>query len=182
MASVVFIIRVPYEGNSESTKAEAKNESFIEETEGEGLTGSTDEQNVKEVKFEIDKKTDKRPNENEVGVGDDTNEADQSAHDVEMFTGPLNLAQVGVFTWKIFHYFMTENNNKNNKYIYDHCDGNWTHDHWLADLTLSQLSYEVMQKLIFQNWVHFLSYQHTLWSVRQITKLQSNMQRHTLIQ
>ncbi len=124
MASVVFIIRVPYEGNSESTKAEAKNESFIEETEGEGLTGSTDEQNVKEVKFEIDKKTDKRPNENEVGVGDDTNEADQSAHDVEMFTGPLNLAQVGVFTWKIFHYFMTENNNKNNKYIYDHCDGN----------------------------------------------------------
>ena len=102
MASVVFIIRVPYERNSESTKTEAKNESFIEGTEGEGLTGSTDEQNVKEVKFEIDKKTDKRPDENEAAVGDDTNEADQSAHDVEMFIDPLNLAQVRVLPGRYF--------------------------------------------------------------------------------
>ncbi len=95
MASVLFIIRVPYERDSESTKTEGKNESFIEETEGEGLTGSTDEQDVEEVKFEIDKKTDKRSDENEAAVGDDiTNEAAQSAHDVEMFAGPLNLAQV----------------------------------------------------------------------------------------
>ena len=66
MASVVFIICVPYEESSKSLE--------------------TDYQNVKEVKSK---------DENEANIiSGVTNEADHTADDVETLTGPLNLAEV----------------------------------------------------------------------------------------
>ena len=69
MASVVFIIRVPYyEENSKSLKSEGDNEpvSSEEEDKEENIKRQTDDQNVKGVKFEIsENKTDKALDQNE---------------------------------------------------------------------------------------------------------------------
>ncbi|CAB4014001.1 Hypothetical predicted protein [Paramuricea clavata] len=97
MASVVFIIRVPYyEENSKSLKSEWDSES--ESSEGnkeEDIKRQTDDQNVKEVTFEIsENKTDKAFHQNQAEVYGDTSEANQTVDDMEMFTGHLNLAEV----------------------------------------------------------------------------------------
>ena len=98
IASVVFIIRVPYyEENSKSLKSEGDNEpvSSEEEDKEENIKRQTDDQNVKGVKFEIsENKTDKAFDQNQAEIYGDTSEADQTVDDVEMFTGPLNLAEV----------------------------------------------------------------------------------------
>ena len=98
MASVVFIIRVPYEkAITKDSKAEDINET-LKESEEEDVIGSAADPNVKEVKFENDEKTDKTPNQDEAKDGYETNEANQTADDIEIFTGPLNLAEVGFLT------------------------------------------------------------------------------------
>jgi hypothetical protein len=88
--------KLPEEGNEN-----------LEETKGEGgNTGSVNDQNVKGVTFDIDKKTDNPQDQNEAEIGDATNEADQTTDDVEMLTGPLNLAEVSTFIYGlncIFH-------------------------------------------------------------------------------
>jgi hypothetical protein len=106
MASVVFIIRVPYEENSKSLKSEEDNEpvSSEEGNKEEDIKRQTDDQNVKGVKFEIsENKTDKVLDQDEAETYDDTGDtsstSDQAINqtdddDVEMFTGPLNLAEV----------------------------------------------------------------------------------------
>ena len=102
MASVVFIIRVPYEESSKDMKPKLPEEGNenLEETKGEGgNAGSVNDQNVKEVKFDIDQKTDNPQDQNEAEIGDATNEADQTTDDVEMLTGPLNLAEVSTFIY-----------------------------------------------------------------------------------
>ena len=112
MASVVFIIRVPllpYEESSKDTKPKLPEEGNenLEETKGEGgNAGSVNDQNVKEVKFDIDQKTDNPQNQNEAEIGDATNEVDQITDDVEMLTGPLNLAEVGSQHEQLFFYLI----------------------------------------------------------------------------
>ena len=93
MASVVFIIRVPYEENSKSLKSEGDNEPVS--SEEEDIKRQTDDENVKGVKFEnSENRTDKALDQNEAERNTRDNEANQTADDVEMFTGPLNLAGV----------------------------------------------------------------------------------------
>ena len=81
MASVLFIIRVPYEESSKSLETEEGNKQTVRGTEDKDTTEMTDDQNVKEVKCK---------NENEANFF----EADQAADDVETLTGHLNLAEV----------------------------------------------------------------------------------------
>ncbi|CAB4009003.1 PREDICTED: uncharacterized protein LOC105336466 isoform X2, partial [Paramuricea clavata] len=98
MASVVFIIRVPYhEENSKSLKSEGDNEPVSSEgNKEEDIKRPTDDENVKGVKFDIsENKTDiKASDQNQAELYGDTSEANQTPDDVEMFTGPLNLAKV----------------------------------------------------------------------------------------
>ena len=79
MASVLFIIRVPYEESSKSLETEEENKQTIRGTEDKVTKDKSHDKNVKEVKFE---------NENEANISGDTNEADLP------LTGPLNLAEV----------------------------------------------------------------------------------------
>ena len=81
MASVLFIIRIPYE---ESLEPEGENKHTIRGTEDKVTKDKSHDKNVKEVKFE---------NENEANISGDTNEAYQTADDVEILTD-LNLVEV----------------------------------------------------------------------------------------
>ena len=85
MASVLFIIRVPYEESSKSLVNKEASTQVTREAEDKDTREKTDHQNVKEVKLE---------NENEANISGDTNEADLTADDVETLTGPLNLPEV----------------------------------------------------------------------------------------
>ena len=95
MASVVFIIRVPFEENRENLNTgEGRNEPENLK-EKEGISGQNEDdnsgKNVKGVKFEEN-------NGNNITVDkveprDETNEADQTEDDVETLTD-LNLAEV----------------------------------------------------------------------------------------
>ena len=69
MASVVFIIRVPFEESSKILEIEDKDI----------------RKNHRKVKFENGNKADR---------SDDTNEAEQTTNDFEILNGPLNLAEV----------------------------------------------------------------------------------------
>ena len=97
MASVLFIIRVPYGENTEESEIEEKKENLKKPVEESNPETSADP-NVKEVKFENDQKPDKNPDQNEAKAGNETNEADQTTDDVEVLAGPLNLAEVGFLT------------------------------------------------------------------------------------
>ena len=84
MASVLFIIRVPYKKSSESLETEQGIKQTVQETEDKVTNDKSDDKNVKEVK----------ENENEANIiSGDTNEAEQIADDVETLTD-LNLAEV----------------------------------------------------------------------------------------
>ena len=85
MASVLFIIRVPYKESSKSLVNKEPSTQIMRGTEDKDTREKTDHQNVKEAKFE---------NENEANISGDANEADLTADDVETLTDPLNLAEV----------------------------------------------------------------------------------------
>ena len=85
MTSVLFIIRVPYEESSKSLQTEKENERTDKGTEDNDTSKSTDDQNVRGVKFK---------NEIEVDTSGGTCELDETARDLESLTGDLNLAKV----------------------------------------------------------------------------------------
>ena len=85
MASVLFIIRVPYEESHKSLQTEKGNEWTEKGTEDNDTSKSTDDQNVRGVKFK---------NESEVDTSGGTYELDKIAHDFENLTAGLNLAEV----------------------------------------------------------------------------------------
>ena len=81
MASVLFIIRVPYEESSKSLETEEGNKQTMRWTEYKDTREKTDHQNIKENE-------ENEENENEANISGDVNEADLP------LTGPLNLAEV----------------------------------------------------------------------------------------
>ena len=85
MTSVLFIIRVPYEESSKSLQTERGNERTVKATEDNGTSKSTDDQNVRGVKFK---------NENEADTSGSTYELDEITRDFENLTGDLDLAKV----------------------------------------------------------------------------------------
>ena len=85
MASVFFIIRVPYEESRKSIQTEKGNERTEKGTEDNDTSKSTDAQNVRGVKFK---------NDNEADTSGGTCELDKTAHDFENLTGDLDLAEV----------------------------------------------------------------------------------------
>ena len=85
MASVVFIIRIPYEKESDSKTEEVK-ENRPRGSNEKNDVGASADPNVKEVKFE----NDKTPDLNESAIY----EPDETTDDIVLFTAPLNLAEV----------------------------------------------------------------------------------------
>ena len=85
MASVLFIIRVPYEESSKSLQTERGNERTVKATEDNSTSKSTDDQNVGGDKFK---------NESEADTSGGTYELDEITHDFENLTGDLDLAKV----------------------------------------------------------------------------------------
>ena len=83
MASVLFIIRVPYEENSQSME---------NDWNGESTSSQMDDENLNQSKAKSDDKA--LHSEHDRGGG--TNEADQNANDVQSLIDPLNLARVQI--------------------------------------------------------------------------------------
>ena len=84
MASVLFIIRVPFGENSQSLETDGN---------GESTSSQTDDQNLPKFKCKSDDNTLASEHKSEQSAGD-TNKADQTENGVQSVTGPLNLAKV----------------------------------------------------------------------------------------
>lgn len=80
MASVLFLIRVPYEESSQSL-----------EGNGDSTSRHADDQNFNKMKFENDDKS--------LSGDCDANESNQAADDIEALTNPLNLVEVHDSFW-----------------------------------------------------------------------------------